>query len=189
VSTQNEAAAEMTTQATEGEQVSTQEAATSAPLALPAAGQSEEPARTDEPTQVEGVTVEEAVTLFYVSLSTLRRRLQKGEVPGAVLAPGPKGQAWRIPPASLEGLGYKAKQVREVEVKAAQVSAEAENLEAQVRDLKAALDVERVLRESAQKEAELLRTNLEDLRTALAKLPAALPPGKPSRWWRRKEGK
>ena len=185
MSTQDETPEAVTTQGTEGEQVTTQ-AAISEPLALPAAGETEEPARTDEAAQVEGVTVEEAVTLFYVSLSTLRRRLQKGEVPGAVLAPGPKGQAWRIPTASLEALGYKPKQVREVEVKAAQVSAEAENLEAQVRDLKAALEVERVLRESAQKEAELLRSNVEDLRTALAKLPAALPPGKPSRWWRRK---
>lgn len=180
MSTQDETPEVVTTQELEGGGVGTH------PLALPTVGATEEPARTDEAAQVEGVTVEEAVTLFQVSLSTLRRRLQKGEVPGASLAPGPKGQAWRIPVASLEALGYRPKLVREVEVRAAQVSAEAETLEAQVRDLKAALDVERVRRESAEKEAELLRSNVEDLRTALAKLPAALPPGKPSRWWRRK---
>ncbi len=152
---------------------------------LPKAGETVEPERTEEPSQVEGVTVEQAVTLFHVSLSTLRRRLQKGEVPGAVLAPGPKGQAWKIPPASLEGLGYKAKEVREVEVKAAKVSLEAESLESRVKELESSLEVERVRREAAERESVILRESLDNLREALSKIPPALPQGKPSRWWRK----
>lgn len=155
-------------------------------LELPPAGGTTEPARTDEPSSVEGLRVEEAVTLYEVSLSTLRRKLQKREVPGAAQVPSPKGLVWKIPPASLEALGYKPKEIREAEVKAARVSLEAEGLENRVRELEAAIEAERLRREAAEKESELLRSNIEDLRNALAKIPAALPPGKPARWWRKK---
>lgn len=47
------------------------------------------------------VTLEEAAAGWKVSLSTLRRRLNDGELDGAVKRPSPKGDRWAIPVASL----------------------------------------------------------------------------------------
>lgn len=173
----------------------------SAPVGeLPSAGETSTPARPIEaPRDVQGLTVAEAASAYGVSVSTLFRRLSKQEIPGAVKVPGPKGQEYRIPPASLEALGYKPKGTRAAEaVKAARAGLEAEVLEARVRDLEGALELERVRREAAEGEAETLKGNVSDLRSnnatlqaalteALSKIPA-LPPGppaKPRRWWRK----
>ena len=171
----------------------------SAPVGeLPSAGETSAPARPLEASgDVEGLSITEAASAYGVSVSTLRRRITAGDIVGASLVPGPKGQEYRVPPASLEALGYKAKETRAAEaVKAARAGLEAEALEAKVRDLETALEVERLRREAAEGKAEALEGNVSDLRTnnatlqaalteALSKIPA-LPPGppaKPRRWW------
>jgi len=170
------------------------------PLALPAVGATKEPARPVEASgDVEGLTITEAASAYGVSVSTLRRRIAAGDIDGASLVPGPKGQEYRLPPASLEALGYRARETRAAEaVKAARAGLEAEALDAKVRDLEAALEVERLRREAAEGKAEALEGNVLDLRTnnatlqaalteALSKIPA-LPSGpsaKPRRWWRK----
>lgn len=161
-----------------------------APLELPAVGDTSTPARPPESLDPgEWLTITDAASAYGVSVSTLHRRRKAGEIVGAVKVPGPKGEEWRIPPESLEALGYKPKETRAAEaVKAARAGLEAESLEARVRELEASLELERVRREAAETEAEALRGNLDDLRTALAKLPAALPPATPRRrWWRKGE--
>jgi hypothetical protein len=168
---------------------------------LPSAGETSAPARPLEVSgDVEGLTITEAASAFGVSVSTLRRRIAAGDIVGASLVPGPKGQEYRVPPASLEALGYKPKETRAAEaVKAARAGLEAEVLESRVRELEAALEVERLRREAAEGRAETLEGNVSDLRSnnatlqaaltdAISKIPA-LPPGpppKPPRWWRRK---
>lgn len=146
-----------------------------------------EPARTETPSEVEGLTLTEATSRYEVSLSTLRRAIREGRVAGAVLVPGPKGQEYRVPGEALEVLGYRARPgVSTERVRAGRAEAEGETLTSRVKELEAALEVERLRRETAEAKAELLTANLDDLRTALAKLPAALPPAeKPRKWWRK----
>lgn len=52
------------------------------------------------------LTIEEAAERFGVSTTTLRRRLKRGEIPGAHKRPGPKGDEWRIPVAAMTAAGY-----------------------------------------------------------------------------------
>ncbi len=52
------------------------------------------------------VTIEQAGQRYRVSPKTLRRRLGRGEIPGAFKRPGPTGTEWALPVASLESLGY-----------------------------------------------------------------------------------
>jgi len=160
----------------------------SPPLELEAATST--PARPSEPSsEVAGLTLTEATATYAVSMSTLRRAIREGRVAGAVLVPGPKGQEYRIPGEALEAAGYRARPgVSTERVRAGRAEAESETLTSRVTELEAALEVERTLRESAESRAELLAANLDDLRTALAKLPSALPAGeKPRRWWKRRE--
>ena len=152
------------------------------PLALEAS--TTEPERPQEASgNVEGLTVSEAATAFGLSVSTIRRLLKEGKVAGAAKVPGPKGSEYRIPPGALEALGYKVKAtLGGAMLTTARASLEAEELAAKVARLEAALELERVRREAAEGKAEALAANLEDLRTALAKLPAALEAPKRRRW-------
>jgi hypothetical protein len=50
----------------------------------------------------EGLTIAEAVARFEVGANTLRRWLQRGELPGAVKVPSTKGDTYRIPLAALK---------------------------------------------------------------------------------------
>ena len=155
-----------------------------APLELEA--RTSEPARTTEPPSVEGLTVPEAATAFGLSVSTVRRLLKSDKLPGVAKVPGPKGVEYRIPPAALEALGYKPRETQGgAMLTAARAQLEAEQLSATVARLEAALEVEQVRREAAERQAATLEANLEDLRLALSKLPAALEPPKRRRILRR----
>ena len=86
----------------------------------------------------------------------------------------------------MEALGYKAKRTLSgVVVTEARANLEAEQLTARVKELEAALDLERVRREAKEREAELLEQSLTDLRAVIEKLPKALESGKRARWWRK----
>ena len=157
----------------------------SAPLELEAA--TEETRPPEAGTAVEGLTVAEAAAAYGLSVSTVRRLLSTGKLPGAAKVPGPKGSEYRIPPEALEGLGYRAKETRAGAVlTAARANLEAEELARRVTELEASLELERVLRQSAESRATDLEANLADLRTALAKLPAAIEAPKRGGIFRRK---
>lgn len=148
-----------------------------------------EPARTPEPSEaVEGLTIAEAASAYGLSVSSIRRLLKgtKDSPPKltAPKVPSPKGMEYRISPASLEALGYKAKRTLSgVVVTEARANLEAENLSARVKELEALLDLERVRREAKEREAALLEQSLTDLRAVIEKLPKALESGKRARWW------
>jgi hypothetical protein len=148
-----------------------------------------EPARVTEPTtEVEGLTIQEAASAYGLSESTVRR-LIKGKPPkvNAVKVPGPKGIEYRIPPNSLEVLGYKVKVTQSGAVlTAARANLEAESLATKVRDLESTLEVERIRREAAEQRSVDLEQSLSDLREVIAKLPKALEPAAPRRRWFKK---
>jgi hypothetical protein len=55
----------------------------------------------------ERLTIAEAVARFDVGAKTLRRWLQRGELPGAVKVPSMKGDTYRIPLAALKARGLR----------------------------------------------------------------------------------
>lgn len=145
------------------------------PLELEAS--TSEPARTQSSPEVEGLSVTDAASAYGVSVSTLRRLLKSGKLAGAMV-PGPKGSEYRVRGSDLEALGYRARgTVSGAVLTAARAGAEVESLSAKVSELEARLDLERVRREAAEREAEVLSQSLEDLRLVISKLPAALPEG------------
>jgi hypothetical protein len=143
------------------------------------------PVEQDTPT-VEGLTLTEAASAYGVSLKTVQRRAQAGELIGAVKVPGVKGVAWVVPLGAMEKLGYKLKETKAAAtVRAQRSEAGSEQLATRVQELEAALELERVRREAAEKENLLKDENLADLRAALAALPKAIEGVKPKRWWRK----
>lgn len=157
------------------------------PLAIEATTST--PSRTIEPGQeVEGLTIQEAAAAYGLSSTTIRRLIApgKGKAPklSALKVPGPKGVEYRIQPAALEVLGYKAKATQSGAIlTAARANLEAETLAAKVRDLESTLEVERIRREAAEQRSEDLTQSLADLREVIAKLPKALEAPAPRRRW------
>lgn len=105
------------------------------------------------------LSISEASKRLGVSVSTLRRRLQRGEVPGAHKAGGPDGLEWRIP-------------VAYVPTSTPSTVSETPSETSRVLELESALNMERALRQRAEDEVESLRGLLS---SALDKLPKALP--------------
>jgi hypothetical protein len=127
-------------------------------------------------------------------VSSIRRLLKAGKIPGAAKIPGAKGAEYRIPPASLESLGYSPKATQSGAIlTAARASLEAEELARQVRELEASLGLERLKRELSEERERLkeqqiadLRSFNESLRMALEKLPSAIDGPKRRGLFRRK---
>lgn len=123
------------------------------------------------------VSISEASKRLGVSVSTLRRRLQRGDVPGAHKAGGPDGLEWRIPVTYLP------------DSTTSDTVTESPSESSRLRELESALEMERALRQRAESEVESLRGLLS---SALDKLPKALPESTsaetPSRrrFWRRR---
>jgi len=118
------------------------------------------------------VTISEASKRLGVSVSTLRRRLQKGEVAGAYKTGGPDGLEWRIP------VTYLPEPSSTPEVRSDSV---------EVVELRSRLEVSEALRLRAESEVDNLRRALSD---ALTKIPPAIAPPPPTpkkRWWSRSE--
>lgn len=163
------------------------------PLELEAS--TSEASRTPEPGDaVEGLTIAEAAAAYGLSVSSLRRKLKAGELSGAVKVPGPKGEEYRIPPAALEALGYRAKETRAGAVlTAARAGVELEEMSARVKELEAKLELETLRRELSEERERIreqqvddLRALADSLRVALDKLPAALEAPKRRGLFRRK---
>lgn len=151
-----------------------------APLALPAKGQTSSASRTvinlaDE--SGSSLTLEEASDLFEQSVPSLRRKARNGALDGAYKAPGPQGEEWRIPIATLErhfarretkGGGEELEII--VETKSAEVERLADALRAlegglamATRQLEAATDDRRAASEAADRAREDLIQAREDL--------------------------
>ena len=131
---------------------------------------------------VEGLSVEEAATAYGLSVSTIRRLLKAGKITGAAKVSQSHGSAYRIPATALEALGYAMKATQSGAILTAQrANLEAEELTAKVATLEASLELARVRMEAAEARSEQLEANVNDLRTALAKLPNAIEAPSPRR--------
>lgn len=147
------------------------------------------PVEQDTPT-VEGLTLTEAANAYGVSLKTVQRRAQSGELIGAVKIPSAKGVAWVVPLGAMEKLGYKLKETRAVAtIRAQRSEAGNEQLATRVQELEALLILERTRREAAEKESLDLRESLTSERVnneiLRGLLPKELENGKRARWWRK----
>ena len=159
-----------------------------APLELEAA--TTEPARPPEAgSEVEGLTVAEAASAYGLSTSSVRRLLSSGKLT-APKVPSPKGMEYRIEPASMEALGYKAKRTLSgVVVTEARANLELEQEITAHTETKRTLELEQVRREAAEKEVSDLRESLASERAnnevLRALIPKELESGKRARWWRK----
>jgi hypothetical protein len=151
-----------------------------------------EPARPVEQNEatVEGLSLTEAASAYGVSLKTVQRRAQAGELIGAVKVPGAKGVSWVVPLGAMEKLGYKLKETKAAAtVRAQRSEAGNEQLAARVQELEALLELERVMHEATKKEALDLRESLSSERATVevlrALVPKELESGKHKRWWRK----
>lgn len=121
-------------------------------------------------------SISEASRRSGVSVSTIRRRLKDGAIPGAHKAPGPDGEEWRIPVASLDGLSGEVSSKRTT----------SDDLGREVDDLRRQLDDERKAREMAEALLEETRRGRDELsrtvdvlRESIETLNRALPPARP----------
>jgi len=99
------------------------------PAALPPVGGTTPAERTDPRVPDASGTVfsiQEAAKRYTVSVATLRRLLEPGGpgIAGAYKEPGPKGERWMIPTASLRALGYVPLEEQAAEVLKSEQAAE-----------------------------------------------------------------
>jgi hypothetical protein len=113
----------------------------------------------------EGLTIAEAVARFEVGANTLRRWLQRGELPGAVKVPSTKGDTYRIPLAALEARGLRPR--GGVEGAAPEAAAALKQAEAELRKARAQLEQAEEKTREAQADAVAARTRSVELAVQL----------------------
>lgn len=136
---------------------------------LPAKGGTSSSERTDTRTPDGSgttLTIGEAVERFQVSHVTLRRKIEANLVAGAHKVPGPKGEQWRLPVASLEALGYPLRtDTTAGELPAnnvATIGAEVDELVAQAAEASVLRDELEALRAEVKRDQADLRTLLAE---------------------------
>jgi len=138
--------------------------------------------------QSPSLTIKEAAAAYGVSADTIRRAIKREQKKkGTGLAheqrKSDKGVEYVLTIAALEAFGYSRIETRS-RVEVATNDLQAETLKAEVIELRAKLEVQTIRAEYAAKEAERLKEEAgratENLRIALTRIPAALPPAPPS---------
>jgi predicted transcriptional regulator len=138
--------------------------------------------------QPQTLTIKEAAAAYGVSADTIRRAIKREQKKkGSGLAheqrKSDKGVEYVLTSTALEAFGYLRIETRS-RVQVATVDLQAETMRAEITELRAKLEVQTIRAEYAAKEAERLKEEAErateNLRIALTRIPAALPPGKPS---------
>lgn len=138
--------------------------------------------------QGQSLTIKEAAAAYGVSADTIRRAIKREQKKkGSGLAheqrKSDKGVEYVLTSAALETFGYSRIETRS-RVQVATNDLQAETWRAEITELRAKLEVQTIRAEYATKETERLKVEAErateNLRIALTRIPAALPPGKPS---------
>jgi excisionase family DNA binding protein len=106
------------------------------------------------------LTISEASRRTGVSVSTIRRRLKAGAIPGAYKTDGPDGEEWRIPVASLDGLASESSKRT-----TSDDPEEVEELRRQVSDLRTRAEVAEALLDSERRGRDELAKTVEVLRS------------------------
>jgi len=157
---------------------------------LPRAGGTTPGERTDPRTSdASGTTlsIAEASRRYGVSVATLRRKLHDGVLTGAHKQPGPKGEEWRLPIASLAALGYRAPSAPDVKPDDTSEPAEVDRLREQVQELEHRAELAEALASERERALEDLRVALRALGPGDPQAPAPHeptgPPQAPRRRW------
>lgn len=109
--------------------------------------------------------VAEAAAAYGTSVSTIRRLLTAGKLPGARRVPGPKGAEYRIPAAAMEALGYSPVPGGPATVRTAQAESELERLTHELEQAQAELERLRIDAHHSDERARLLAASVGDLRS------------------------
>jgi len=138
--------------------------------------------------QSPSLTIKEAAAAFGVSADTIRRAIKREQKKkGSGLAheqrKSDKGVEYVLTSAALEAFGYSRIETRS-RVQVATNDLQAETWRAEITELRAKLEVQTIRADYATKETERLKVEAErateNLRIALTRIPAALPPAPPS---------
>lgn len=152
-------------------------------------------ARPAAPPATDSLSLDQAVAIYGVSVSTLRRKLRANEVAGAYKVPGPKGDEWRIPAGALEQIGYEPIAAAPAAPAAAAPAEPPGELRRALEALTGVMErfdtSQRMLqaaeqdRGRAEREREQARVEAAELRGQVAALQAELKLAR-RRWWRRR---
>ena len=136
----------------------------------------------------QSLTIKEAAAAYGISPDTIRRAIKREQKKkGTGLAheqrKSDKGIEYVLTSTALEAFGYSRADTRS-SVQVATADLQTETLRTELVELRARLEVQTIRADYATKEAERLKQEAErateNLRIALTRIPAALPPGKPS---------
>jgi excisionase family DNA binding protein len=155
---------------------------------LPAVGDTSPAARTGTTDHGTTLTLPEAAERLEMSVRTLRRMVQAGQLEGAYLAPGKYGETWQVPVATVEQ--YLTRDRQKVPTATARTQQELDELRHRVQQLEHDLELQRALADERRHQLEQLHMTMRMLTAAQAATPAPQPEPTPAeaprkRWWRR----
>lgn len=163
-----------------------------APLALPEAGHST-PGQRGQADIGTALPLIEAAARLGVSVKTAYRKVRAGDYPGAYKVPGPSGDMWVVPVATIEQLLNKANPKRQDNVQAEALQARIKDLELQLTQARTeaserALTIEQLQQgmRALTAATDTLTQAAEQQRETIALTQAALQAAIARRWWQRK---
>lgn len=161
------------------------------PLALPSAGNTTPSAR-EQADMGTVLPLVEVATRLGVSVKTAYRKVRAGGYPGAYKVPGPSGEQWVVPVATVEQL-LKANPKSQDNVQAEAMQARVHELEVQLAQARTEAQERALTIESLQISMRALSTATDTLKEAadhqretIAMTQAALQAAINRRWWQRK---
>lgn len=177
---------------TEHTQDSVQAPGQGAPLALPEAGQST-PSQREQADMGTALPLAEAASRLGVSVKTAYRKVRAGDYPGAYKVPGPSGDMWVVPVATIEQLRNKANPKQQDSVQAAALQTRIQDLELQLAQARTEAAERAATIEHLQNSMRALTAATDTLtqateqqRETIAMTQAALQVAMSRKWWQRK---
>ena len=162
------------------------------PLALPSAGNTTPSAR-EQADMGTVLPLTEVATRLGVSVKTAYRKVRAGGYPGAYKVPGPSGEQWVVPVATVEQLLSKATPKSQDNVQAEVLQAKVHELEVQLAQARTEAQERALTIENLQSSMRALSTATDTLKQAadqqretIALTQAALQAAINRRWWQRK---
>jgi hypothetical protein len=161
-------------------------------LALPSAGNTTPSAR-EQADMGTVLPLVEVATRLGVSVKTAYRKVRAGGYPGAYKVPGPSGEQWVVPVATVEQLLSKAAPKSQDNVQAEVLQAKVHELEVQLAQARTEAQERALTIENLQSSMRALSTATDTLKQAadqqretIALTQAALQAAINRRWWQRK---
>jgi predicted DNA-binding transcriptional regulator YafY len=164
-----------------------------APLALPSAGNST-PSQREMADMGTVLPLTEVAARLGVSVKTAYRKVRAGSYAGAYKVPGPSGEQWVVPVATVEQLLSKATPKSQDIVQAQALLAQVHELEVQLAQARTEAQERAMTIEQLQNGMRALTTATDTLKQAadqqretIALTQAALQAAMNRKWWQRKQ--